>query len=111
MADENVVTISGANWQTEVMQSEVTVLADFWAEWCGPCKAIAPFIAEIAKEHAGKLKVVKVNVDDNGPLAIKYAIRSIPTLIILKKGVIQEQIVGAMGKASLKAKIAPHLQA
>jgi thioredoxin 1 len=82
------------------------VLVDFWAPWCGPCKAIAPVLEDLAGEMAGKLQIAKVNVDDNGDLAAQYGVRAIPTLLLFKNGAVVEQFVGMMDKASLKAKLA-----
>ncbi len=98
------------NFELEVMQSPIPVLVDFWAEWCGPCKMISPIIDEIAEELSGKLKVAKVNVDDAQELAVKFGIMSIPTLLLFKKGKVVSQIVGAMPKEQLLAKISPSLQ-
>jgi thioredoxin 1 len=82
------------------------VLVDFWAPWCGPCKAIAPVLEDLAGEMAGKLQIAKVNVDDNGDLAAQFGVRAIPTLLLFKNGAVVEQFVGMMDKASLKAKLA-----
>ena len=109
MASVNVFTLSNANFEKEVTNSSLPVLVDFWAEWCGPCKMIAPVLDELADEKLGKLKVGKINVDDNQDLASKFGIRSIPTLLIFKGGIVKEQMVGAVGKKDLEKKIAPHL--
>ncbi|MDE0839252.1 MAG: thioredoxin [Kiritimatiellae bacterium] len=109
MSTENTVHISDENWQGEVIESDIPVLVDFWAEWCGPCKAISPILDELATELDGKLKIAKVNVDDNQALAGQFGIRSIPTLLIMKDGAVQEQMVGAMSKADLEQKLSGHL--
>jgi thioredoxin 1 len=109
MASENVIHIEGDNWQSEVLSSPVPVLVDFWAEWCGPCRAIAPVLDELAGEYIGKLKVVKVDVDKNPQLAGTFGVRSIPTLLIMKNGVVQEQMVGAVPKAQLVTKLSAHI--
>jgi len=109
MAAENIVQITNDNWQSEVIASDIPVLVDFWAEWCGPCKAIAPVLDEIAGEVAGKMKIAKVNVDENQQIAGQFGIRSIPTLLVFKGGVVEEQMVGAMNKAALTAKLTPYL--
>lgn len=105
----NVGQVDSASWAKEVAGSAVPVLVDFWAEWCGPCKAIAPALEELSAELAGKLKIVKVNVDVSADLAGQYGIRSIPTLLLVKGGVVAGQMVGAMSKAQLKAKLEPML--
>lgn len=109
MASENIIQIEADNWQSEVLQSSIPVLTDFWAPWCGPCKAIAPILEELAEEMAGKVKVAKVNVDENPNLAQQFGIRAIPTLLIFKDGVVQEQMTGMMSKPDLSAKLEAHL--
>lgn len=109
MASKHIVQITPTNFTSEVKESTGTVLVDFWAEWCGPCKAIAPMLDELAEANVGKLKIVKVNVDENQDLAAEYGIRAIPTLIIFKGGQIKEQLVGAVSKRDLETKIAAHL--
>ena len=109
MASAHVVALSSANFDQEVVKSPVPVLVDFWAEWCGPCKMIAPLLDEFAEEKLGKLKVGKVNVDENQELAGKFGIRAIPTLLLFKGGVVKEQMVGMVGKKDLEKKIAAHL--
>jgi thioredoxin 1 len=109
MSAENIVHIQGDNWKSEVLESDVPVLVDFWAEWCGPCRVIAPILEELAGEVGGKLKIAKVNVDENQQLAGEFGIRSIPTLLVIKGGEVKDQMVGAMNKAALQQKIDPHL--
>ena len=86
----------------DVLQSDVPVLLDFWAEWCGPCKMIGPLLGELSEEYANKMKVVKLNVDENSNTAIQYSVRSIPTLILFKDGQVQAQHIGAAAKGQLK---------
>ncbi len=100
------ITFTEANFENEVLQSAVPVLVDFWAEWCGPCRMLAPIIDELAHEFSGKAKVGKVNVDQNQMIAERYGIRSIPTLILFNNGAIVEQIVGVQSKEALKGKLA-----
>ncbi|MBW3555527.1 MAG: thioredoxin [Actinobacteria bacterium] len=100
MAD-NITTLSDANFNEEVKGSSEPVLVDFWAEWCGPCKMIAPILQEIANEQAGKLRVAKLNVDEAPATARQFQVMSIPTLILFKDGEMQKRIVGARGKGQL----------
>lgn len=106
MAGSNTLTITDANFDAEVAQSSVPVLLDFWAPWCGPCRLIGPVIDEIANERAGKVKVGKVNVDENQQLAVKFRVSSIPMLLFLKGGEVVDQVIGAgTGKAALLSKL------
>lgn len=101
----SVKEIGDAVFETEVAKSTLPVLVDFWAVWCGPCRMIAPVVEELSKEYAGKMKFCKVNVDDNNETAVNFGIRSIPTLLLFKNGEIAGQVVGAVSKETLKAKI------
>jgi thioredoxin 1 len=105
----NAMAVTDGNFETEVVQSSVPVLVDFWAAWCGPCRAIAPAVEEIAAEYKGRLKVVKVDVDDNQEVAIKYGVQSIPTLMVFKDGEVVERLVGAYPKPVLLSKLQNHL--
>ena len=98
---DNIVHTSDGSFETDVLQSEKPVLLDFWAEWCGPCKMIAPLLDEAAAEYADKLAVVKINIDENPNTPQKFGIRSIPTLMIFKDGAPQAQKLGAMSKSQL----------
>ena len=109
MASDKVVAFTDANFDREVLQSDVPVLVDFWATWCAPCKAIAPLIDAAADEYAGKIKVGKVNVDESQATPGKYGVRGIPTLILFKGGAIVDQIVGAVPKSQLDALLAKAL--
>jgi len=108
-AEMTAVHVTDKNFEAEVLKSNLPVLVDFWAEWCGPCRMISPIVEEIAKDLKGKLKVVKVNVDESQELAAQFNIMSIPTLLIFKKGKPVEQMVGAMSKDNLLAKINPQI--
>ena len=102
---DKIAHLDNATFASAVAGATPT-LVDFWAPWCGPCKAIAPILDELAIELDGKLKIAKVNVDDNGDLAAQYGVRAIPTMLLFKGGQLAEQFVGMMDKASLKAKLA-----
>jgi thioredoxin 1 len=101
MASELVNHVTDGNFDQEVLKSDKAVLIDFWAPWCAPCRAIAPIIDELAGEYAGRLKVVKINVDDNPETPARYGVRGIPNLLIIKSGQVKEQIVGAVPKSHL----------
>ena len=98
---DNVIHVGDADFETQVLQSEQPVLVDFWAEWCGPCRMIGPLVDEMAKTYAGRLKVVKVNVDHNPKTAASYQVRGIPMLLMFKNGKVEATQVGAVGKAQL----------
>ena len=102
MAD-NVIEFNDQNFDSEVLESKTPVLVDFWAVWCGPCKAIAPIIEEIANDFNGKVSVGKVDVDNNNQVAMKYGIRSIPTLLLFKNGEVVDQVIGNVGKESIES--------
>ncbi len=98
---ENLIEFTDDNFDKEVLKSNLPVLVDFWAEWCGPCKMIAPIVEEIAGDYAGKVKVGKVNVDFNNQVAMQYGIRGIPALLVFKGGSVANQIVGAVPKNNI----------
>jgi thioredoxin 1 len=105
MAAANIVTLTQSNFDAEVVKSATPVLVDFWAEWCGPCKMIAPVLDELASEFEGKVKIGKVNIDEYQNLATEYGIRAIPTLLLFKGGQVAEQIVGMRSKRDLKSSL------
>jgi thioredoxin 1 len=106
---EAILTGTDANFQSDVIKSDLPVLVDFWAPWCGPCLMIAPVVEELAEAHKGKLKVVKMNVDENAQTPQTYGIMAIPTLILFKGGELKEKFVGVLPKAKLTEGIAKHL--
>ncbi len=103
-----ITTLNEQNFNDAISAADVPVLVDFWAPWCGPCKAIAPILEELAGELDGKVQISKVNVDENGTVAAKYNIRAIPTLLLFKGGELIDQYVGMVGKDDLKTKIEAH---
>jgi thioredoxin 1 len=106
---KNVVEGTDLNFETEVLKSNLPVLVDFWAPWCGPCRMVGPVVEEIANEMVGKLKVVKVNTDENNALSSQYGIRSIPTLGIFKNGKLVDTVIGAVPKSHLVDKVKPYI--
>jgi len=104
-----ILTGTDANFQAEVIKSDLPVLVDFWAPWCGPCLMIGPVVEELAEAHKGKLKVVKMNVDENAQTPQAYGIMAIPTMILFKGGELKEKLVGALPKAKLTEVIAKHI--
>ena len=106
---EHIHYVTDASFEAEVLQSQTPVLVDYWAEWCGPCKMIAPILDDVAKEYDGKLKVAKLNIDENQETPAKFGIRGIPTLMLFKGGNIEATKVGALSKSQLTAFIDSHL--
>jgi thioredoxin 1 len=109
MAGQNTLTFTDASFDGDVINSDVPVLVDFWAEWCGPCRMMSPTVDSIANDYAGRIKVGKVNVDENGNTAMRYNIRGIPTLLLFKGGNVVEQRVGALGKSDVQKMLDAHL--
>jgi len=105
----NYIEATDDNFESEVLGSEVPVLVDFWAVWCAPCRMIAPIVEELASEKEGRLKVAKVDVDNNPQTAIKYNIRSIPTLLVFKGGNVVDQMVGAVPKSMIESRLEKHM--
>lgn len=109
MSDESLLNVTDANFEDEVIASDLPVLVDFWAVWCGPCRMVSPFVEQIAEEYKDRLKVAKLNVDENQSVPAKYGIMSIPTLLLFKGGEPKETIVGALPKDKIVAAISKHL--
>jgi thioredoxin 1 len=105
MSAPNILTLTTDNFDQEVLKSPMPVLVDFWAEWCGPCKMVAPILDELASEYDGKVRIGKVNIDHHQALATEYGIRAIPTLLLFKDGQVADQIVGLRSKRDFKAKL------
>lgn len=106
---EHIIHVTDGSFKDEVLDASVPTLVDFWADWCGPCKMIAPILEEAAKDYAEKLRVVKINIDDNPKTPREYGIRGIPTLLLFKAGAVEAQKVGALSKSQLTAFIDNHL--
>ncbi len=106
---DKITHLTTANFKTTIESAKTAVLVDFWAPWCGPCKAIAPILDELATEFGGKVMITKVNIDENDTIAAEYGIRAIPTMLLFKGGQVVEQLVGMMPKAALKAKLTAHI--
>jgi thioredoxin 1 len=109
MASENVVTFTDGNFDSDVLKASTPVLVDFWAEWCGPCRAMGPTIDALAGDYAGKVAVGKLNVDENPSVTTKYMVRGIPTVMVFKGGEMVDQVVGLVDKSSLKELVDKHL--
>ncbi|GAB6282900.1 MAG: thioredoxin [Ignavibacterium sp.] len=106
----NYIEGTDQNFDQEVLKSDLPVLVDFWAPWCGPCRMVAPIVEELAKKYQGKLKVVKLNTDENEDIAVQYGIRSIPTLGIFKNGKVVDAVIGAVPQQYLEEKLSPYIE-
>ena len=106
---EKIANLTADTFKSAIASATTPLLVDFWAPWCGPCKAIAPILAELATEMEGKLAIAKVNIDENDTIAAEFNVRAIPTMLLFKGGKVVEQIVGMTAKAALKAKVAAHI--
>jgi thioredoxin 1 len=109
MASDKIVQITDQDFDEQVIKGNGLILVDFWAEWCGPCRMIAPILDELAGEYEGQVTIAKLNVDENREAAARFGIRSIPTILFFKNGAQVEQIIGALSKSALKAKVQQHL--
>ncbi len=109
MAGNGIVEVTDANFDQDVLKAEQLVLVDFWATWCGPCRAIAPIVDELAKEYQGKIKVGKMDVDRNNATPMRYGVRGIPTLLVFKGGQVKEQIVGYVPKETIQKALDKHI--
>jgi thioredoxin 1 len=105
MTNKNIVTVTEENFEQEVLKSDIPVLVDFWAQWCGPCRAIAPIIEQLADDFEGRAKICKINVDEQGKLALKYKIMSIPTIMLFKDGQVVKTVIGGKPKVEFEALI------
>jgi len=109
MASNGIIEVTDASFEQEVLKSEAPVLIDFWAPWCGPCKAIAPIVDELASAYSGKVKITKMNIDQNAATPSRFGVRGIPTLLVFKGGQVKEQIVGFVEKEKIEAAITKHI--
>lgn len=109
MAGNGIIEVTDANFDQDVLKSEQPVLVDFWAKWCGPCRALAPIVDELAQEYGGKVKIGKMDVDHNSSTPMRYGVRGIPTLLVFKGGQVKEQIVGYVPKEKIQAAIDKHV--